>query len=330
MRTNPHFSPSSCYGSEYTARVIAVAVALTMAVAATAAADGPASLEVSAPATAVSVGDRVPVRVIARGGEDLMWGVPRVATTPDGPWEVVAPLHEVAGARPPAWDLVLAPMAVGELHLPVIATTVRTREGDPSEVVADEAPMVTVASVLPADGEVEPAPLHSPIGVHGFPWEWVLPLAVPILGLAAAFAWWGKSRRRTDGVSSVPVLSPFEELESLAGTLEGRIGRDPIEGICDRLAGGLRRYFERRCEEPAQEMTSFELRLLARGSGWPEGVQRNVRGVTEVVDRVRFGRRPVDEEELHRSIRAAVDTGRGLEEFLATREQAEAAAEAAG
>ncbi|MFV2072202.1 MAG: hypothetical protein ACC742_06055 [Thermoanaerobaculales bacterium] len=305
-----------------------IVVAVVAVATASVAADQQAALEVAAPTTAVSVGDRITVRITARGGEGRMWGVPRVATTPDGPWEVVVPPHEVAGVRPPAWDVVLAPMEVGELDLPVIAATLRPRDGDPSEVVADGAPVVTVASVLPADGEVAPAPLRPPIGVQGFPWEWVLPLAVPILGLAAAFGWWGTRRRRANGVSSGPMLPPFEELESLAGILEDRIGRDPVEGICDRLSGGLRCYLERRCGEPAQEMTSSELRMLARALGWPEGVQRNMQGVTGLVDGVRFGRRPVTEEDLRRSIRTAVDTGRGLEEFLIAEERAETASEA--
>ena len=34
----------------------------------------PPALEVVVPEAAVSVGDLVPVRVMARGGKDLMWG----------------------------------------------------------------------------------------------------------------------------------------------------------------------------------------------------------------------------------------------------------------
>jgi len=73
----------------------------------------PAALDVMVPSASVRVGDRVTVRVTARGGEDLMWGELRVAVEAGGSWAVVDGPREVTGARPPAWELVLAPMHVG-------------------------------------------------------------------------------------------------------------------------------------------------------------------------------------------------------------------------
>jgi len=78
----------------------------------------PALLEVTVSATSPRIGDRVLVRVAARGGEDLMWGELKVGIEAEGPWALVDGPREMAGARPPVWELVLAPMAVGELSLP--------------------------------------------------------------------------------------------------------------------------------------------------------------------------------------------------------------------
>ena len=111
------------------------------------------------------------------------------------------------------------------------------------------------------------------------------------------------------------MLPPLAELEALASELEERVGREPADGVCDRLAAGLRHYLERRTGEPAEEMTSFELRLLARDRGWPETTQRLVQRVMGVADGIRFGRRPSTDEELRRGHRPGPrcgPIGRGL------------------
>jgi hypothetical protein len=112
--------------------------------------------------------------------------------------------------------------------------------------------------------------------------------------------------------------------------LEKRVGRDPAEGVCDRLAVGLRHYLERRCGEPAEEMTSFELRLLTRKLGWPDSIQRGVQSVMGTTDRVRFGRFPTDEQELRRAIATARDMGVAVEEHLRPDQEESAIEEAAG
>jgi hypothetical protein len=111
-------------------------------------------------------------------------------------------------------------------------------------------------------------------------------------------------------------LPPLAEFEALAADLEERVGREPGDGVCDRLAGGLRRYLERRTGDPAGEMTSFELRLLARRRGWPETTQRLLQRVMAVADGVRFGRRSTGDEELARAIAMALDSARSVEAFL--------------
>jgi hypothetical protein len=218
-------------------------------------------------------------------------------------------------------------MEVGEIEMPPMAAVVRGADGKPFEVTAAGLPVVNVVSVLPPDGEVDPVALRGPMGVSGFPWEWVVPLSVPVLGLAAAIAYW--RRRRHDGESeSVPQLAPFDEFEDLLRRLEGRVGSEPAEGICDRLAAGLRRYLERRSGEPAAEMTSFEMRVLVRRLGWPEAAQRGIQQVMNTVDLVRFGRTSIEERELRRAIESSRDSAGLIEELL--RQEEESASEAVG
>jgi hypothetical protein len=290
----------------------------------------PAQLEVTVSGPSPRIGDRVPVRVAARGGEDLMWGELRVGIEANGPWVVVEAPREIPGALPPVWELVLAPMAVGELSLPDLGAGVRGADGEVSEVIAPELPTVNVVSVLPAEEESQPAPLRDPVGVSGFPWEWLLPAAMPVLGAALALVWWGSRRRTRGGVAGVTVLAPFEELIALLDRLEGRIGREPGESICDRLAGGLRHYLERASSQPAEEMTSFELRLLARQQEWPEDVQRGIQAVMTVADRVRFGRFAAEDSELRRAIETGRNVSRCLEDHLAVDDEDPAELEAAG
>ena len=313
-------------------RVISrVAVAALLGLAAgTAAAQGPAELEVMVPDEAIRVGDRVPIRVAARGGEDLLWGDLRVEVDPEGPWVMVEAPREIEGARPPVWELVLAPLEVSDLTLPSLVATVREPGGEAVAITAIGVPTVEVRSVLPEGDEVEPVPLRDPVGVSGFPWEWVLPLALPVLAAAAALGWWIRRRRVGDGPRAISTLAPLAEIEALLDRLGERLGREPAEGICDRLAAGMRRYLERQSDQPAEDMTSFELRLLARRLGWAESIRRGLQEVMAVADSVRFGRRPVDEAQLRRALELARDLARDLNSQLAAQAESDEAAEAAG
>lgn len=287
-------------------------------------------LEVMVADAEVRVGDAVKVRVSAHGDEGLLWGEPRVITEAGGSWEVISGPRGLEGAHPPAWELVLTPMELGELELPDIRIVVREPDGAPLEVSAAIVSVVTVESVLPADDEVEPAPLRDPLGVSGFPWEWVVPLAIPLLAVTAAIIGWGRRRRGSALPQTAASLPPLAELESLLLELDSRVGREPAEGICDRLAAGMRRYLERRCGQPAEEMTSFELRVMARGFGWPDTVQRGVQAVLAVADGVRFGRFPTDETELRKSISTTRETAGELDRFLVAEDEDSEVAEAAG
>jgi hypothetical protein len=275
-----------------------------------------AALDVAVASGSLRVCDRVSVQVSARGGESLLWGELQVRVEGDSPWAVVEGPREVAGARPPVWELVLAPLATGDLALPDLGAGVRDSDGEAGVISAAQLPTVSVVSILPPDEEVQPAPLRGPIGVSGFPWEWVLPLAVPLLGLAAALVWWGRRRRVVGVGGAVPALAPYDELAALLDRLDGRVGREPAESICDRMAGGLRRYLGRTSGEPAEDMTSFELRLLARGEEWPDAVQRGIQRVMATADGVRFGRRAIDDGKLRQALETSRETASSLEGHL--------------
>ena len=258
-----------------------------------------AALVVVSPEGQFTVGDTATVRVSARGGVDAMWGELSVQVTGDGPWAVADGPTEIPGSSPPVWEVALVALEVGELELPSFAVSLRSGDDEPTTITTSEPAVVTVVSVLDGEDDQAPAPLRDPLGVHGFPWEWVGPLFVVLAPFVIAAAWWWRRRRAAEGTgTSVRSLPPFEEFERSLEDIRSRIGREPAEVVCDRLAVGLRRYLERRSGEPAAEMTSHELRVLARREGWPRTVQTDLHGVLGVADGVRFGRRPVTDAEL--------------------------------
>jgi len=278
-------------------------------------ADDP-SLELSVSPASVRVGDHVEVLASARGGDGWLWGELTVALDPGGDWELIDGPTAVPEARPPVWKLELAPMALGEQELPSITVSARSSDGEAVEIESGNPTTVSVVSILSGEEEEPaPAPLRDPIGVRGFPWEWVLPITGALLPLlvGAAWLWRGRGRPAMAGRAFLP---PLAELEAVVSDLEGRVGREPADGVCDRLAAGLRHYLERRTGEPAEEMTSFELRLLARDRGWPEMSQRLVQRVMGVADGIRFGRCDSTDDELHGAIAKALDAARSVEAHL--------------
>ncbi len=277
---------------------------------------GEASLEIRVPDHAVTVGDRVSVRVQARGGDDGLWGDLALSPGSEESWAVVEGPREIPGTKPPAWEVVLMPLALGELELPAIEASLRLSDGQVANIGPNEASTVTVGSVLAPEDEGQPAPLRDPLGVHGFPWEWAAPLFVILLPLVLLAAWWWRRRSETNVEAGVPRLAPIDELERLLGEVQKAIGRQPAALVCDRLAFGIRHYLERRTGEPAVEMTSNELRILARRAEWPQAVQLGLQRLTGVADGVRFGRRSVADSDLQETGRSAHNIGRALEIHL--------------
>jgi hypothetical protein len=274
------------------------------------------SLELDVTAAAVTVGDHVDVRVHARGGEDWLWGDLTVRVDQQGAWAVVGGPVELSGSRPPVWSVTLAAMETGELELPELSVGARMPGGEGRTISATDRPVVTVASVLPPEGEAEPAPLRNPLGVHGLPWEWLVPILIVLIPAMALQYWWLNRRRGADDDLFDSHLPPIEQFEKLADELTSQVGVVAADELCDRLAGGYRRYLERRTGEPTLEMTSFEMRVLARARSWPETTQRSIHRVMQVVDSVRFGRRRVPEGELGQAVAAALEGAHDLERHL--------------
>ncbi len=295
------------------------AVAVGLAGVLSAAAQEAPELEASVRSGAVTVGDVVQVTIHARGGRDLAWGELQVATTDSGEWALVQSPRPVAASRPPVWDVLLAPMQVGEIVLPEFGVTARAEDGTVVQIQLVSPPSVTVASVLPPGEESAPSPMRQPVGVQGFPWEWIAPALVVLLPFALVGVWMMR-RARGGAQGSEPAMAPLDELEALMSQLAERTGKDPRELVCDRLAAGLRRFLERRCGEPAAEMTTLEMRALARNASWPEPVQRALAAAMNTADSVRFSKREISESGLRAAIDSALATGHGLDAHLSSLE----------
>ena len=307
----------------------ALAAVVTVTVVAVGAAEAVApALDASVSSGPFAVGDRVTVHVSARGSDDALWGDLTVRVDDGGPWAVLDGPTEVVGARPPAWQLVLAPLALGEQALPTMSTTVREAGGEPRTVEVVDPPQITVASVLPPDGEAEPAPLRDPVGARRPVWESVF-LGLVVLMAAAVVRRWIRRPRGGDGAATASGLPPRDELAAALRELREAIGTDPHEVTCDRLARALRTYLERRSGAPAREMTSFELRVLARSRTWPDGLQRDLGASLSLVDMVRFSRRAVDPAALVSAVDATESVADTLEEWISRQEAADGSADVA-
>ncbi len=305
-------------------RIPLLVAALMPAAAGTAAGPNP-QLHVTVPAGPAAVGDRVPVRVEAMDGAGGLWGDVQAEVGDRGDWAVAGAPKTVPDATVPTWVVELVPLRVGKLPLPRLHAALRSADGSRRDVSAAAEPTVTVASVLPPGKKIKPAPLTAPIGARGFPWEWVVPGVLLLLPVILLLLWFLRRRRRRRSDSAgAPVLLPLDELMALVGELRGRIGHVPAELICDRLAAAVRRFLARRSGEPVQEMTSFEVRRLARRSAWPSGVQAALGEAMTLADGVRFARRPAGDDELGRGLDRTVEAARELDAHLSACELADA------
>ncbi len=287
------------------------AVMATLAVLLAAAAASGAGLQVSVAGRGpFAVGDRIEVTVTAPPGPRT-WKAPELAGGADDAWAVAG---EPRMVEPGRWTMELVPLRTGTLPLPGLV--VRDAAGTAVSAPPGSA-SVEVTSVLPPGTAVPtPDPLRAPVGVRGLPWEWVPPVLALLLPLA--FVAWVIARRRRQRVpggvgDAAPELPPIQELERALAAIRRDLGKEPAAATCDRLAAAVRRYLERRLGEPAMEMTTFELKRMARRHGWPHGLQHALTRALETADRVRFARAKLSQAELAGAVASAEDLGRALE-----------------
>lgn len=171
-------------------------------------------------------------------------------------------------------------------------------DGEPARRHVLRPPTVTlqVASRLPKDAKPEtlapkddrPVRIPSPSVVF-----WGSVAAVAALLLAALW-WWILRRRRMKpaGVETAPSVPPGQEflaeVDRLFREAEG-LGDDP-RGFYTSLTHAVKRYLERRLEEPVLEWTSFETirRLREKGLEFPK--ETGLAELLSAADLVKFGR----------------------------------------
>lgn len=172
---------------------------------------------------------------------------------------------------------------------------VLTTSGSDTLVLATDAFLIPVRSVVPADAEdimdlMPIAEFRQPA------WPWLLFLAALLAAMAAFIFWYRRSPQQTllQRASTQPSLPPDEEAYERLDLLESR----PIETEADReqfcvdLSDILRTYLWRRTSVHALEMTTSELvervvRMEAAGE-MSGGVSRLIADVLEVCDLAKF------------------------------------------
>jgi hypothetical protein len=140
---------------------------------------------------------------------------------------------------------------------------------------------------------------------------------VPFLGIAAVLVAWSRRRQQPGGFSAEKALTPMAEFDALVEHLEKRVGHESIEGLCDRLAHGMRRYLQRQSMHPAADMTSYELRLLVRDLGWPDNARRLLPSVMSTADQVRFARVAAVDGDFRSALHSAREVARSIDDHLA-------------
>ena len=275
----------------------------------------PVIFEVAVDRTEVSVGDRVTVTYSARipAGSKLTLDA---LVTPEPPEGRRPPGGAVLEFDPPATPVVqktaepsltlwkqtvtFLPFLAGTVVVPGPHFTLEEREAseEPGRPQVERPPSVTlqVASRLPKDAK--PGTLNPkddrPVRLPGPSLLFWLGVAALVLLFLLALAWRiaRKRRARAAGEEGPPPVPPGEELlaalEALAREAE-RLGDDP-RAFYAELTRAVKRYLERRLDEPVLEWTSFETirRLREKGIELPKEI-----GFPELLsaaDVVKFGR----------------------------------------
>jgi len=139
------------------------------------------------------------------------------------------------------------------IAIPPVEATVH-REGAQAFPITLVAPKVTVASILPADGEdLELREARGFLRIRTFPW-WIL----LVLAALTAVAWWLWRRRTAPGplATAGPGELALRDFERLRG--DWRAGEVTPGGFYDRYEQALRRYARAtRTWSPSQTLLGF-------------------------------------------------------------------------
>ncbi len=270
---------------------------------------------VQADRTAVSVGDRVVLTYTARipAGSKLVLEALVTPEPPEGQrppggavLEFETPKPPDVGEKPAADGTVLWKQTVA--FIPFMAGTIVApgphftfegeQRGGPSGASSDvRPPAVTlqVASRLPKNAKPESLPAKDDRPVR-------LPSVSPFFwaGIAAclllfALALWWRIRRRRRATAAVPAVPPrpageeFLDALALLAKEADSLGGDPRD-FYSRLTHAVKRYLERRLDEPILEWTTFETvrRLREKGFELPREVA--FADLLSAADLVKFGK----------------------------------------
>jgi len=263
--------------------------------------------------TEVALGDRVTVTYSARipAGSKLTLDALVTPEPPEGQRPPGGTVLEFDAPAPPLLEkqtdgatlwkqtVTLLPFLPGAVVVP--GPHVRFEEaqagGEAGRPVDLRPPSVTltVSSRLPKDARPESlAPKEDrPVRLPGPSLLFWLGLAAAALLLLAAIVWRiRRKRRRGVAVAEAPLVPPGEELlaelSRLAGEAE-RLGEDPRPFYAG-LTHAVKRYLERRLDEPVLEWTSFETLRRLREKGLEPPREIGFAELLSAADYVKFGR----------------------------------------
>ncbi|HEV8267861.1 MAG TPA: hypothetical protein VGR00_06500, partial [Thermoanaerobaculia bacterium] len=193
-------------------------------------------------------------------------------------------------------DVVLSPFAPGEIVVPgphFIVVDAATGSQTP---VRPPALSLHVSSRLPQGEKPEalaPKVDRSVRIPSRGPWFWGS-VALAALLVAALVAWLVKRRRKKAEAAEVapPPLPPGEELLATLDRLAravATLGDDPRDFYSD-MTHALKRYLERRLEQPVLEWTTFETLRRMRDLGYELPREIGLSELLSSADRVKFGK----------------------------------------
>jgi hypothetical protein len=281
------------------------------ATAATARAQEPATLEVTADPTTVTVGDRISVTLVLRLPEGvqpdfsaldrqfgdldvLRIGLPEERPLPGGRREVRV-RYQVAAFRP------------GGTEIPSLTVPLTDASGATTALTSAPIP-VTVQSVLPPDqdpGDIRDLKPQLDLPYHAGLSRWViagLGLGAVLMALASLLAWrWWRARaaaRRPQPVAEPALPGPEAvaraELERISGL--GLLDAGELQQFHVLVAACIRRYLTDRFGFPAIAMTTGELARSMETYGVARWPARLVIGLLSECDAVAYaGYRPARE-----------------------------------